>query len=84
MRAKIKGHWFCDNCDDVIFMSYQKTSETNVPCPDCGHLSCNFVPAKLTRKQLGELWFAAAKELVAAAETPELPTQFFEKPSEKI
>lgn len=72
-RPRQKGHWFCNHCDDVVFMAYQRTAEKNVPCPDCGHLACEFVPEKLTRAQLGEKWFDAMKR--AADGTPELPTQ---------
>ena len=69
------GHWFCNNCDDVVFMSYQRTDARAVCCPDCGRIACEWVPDKITRKQLGEVWFGKMRETVAAAETPELPTQ---------
>ena len=70
---KIKGHWFCDNCDDVIFMAYEAITQKNVPCPVCGHLACNFVPMKINRKTLGEYWFAAMHRAVVEACHPELP-----------
>jgi hypothetical protein len=69
---KLKGHWFCDHCDDVVFMSYHFTSSANVPCPVCTHLACNFIPAKITRKILPEDWFREMHLVVAAAKTPEL------------
>ena len=70
---KIKGHWFCDHCDDVVFMSYEGITQVNVPCPVCGHLACNFVLMKINRKTLGEYWFDAMRRRVAEAVNPELP-----------
>jgi hypothetical protein len=80
-----KGHWFCDHCDDIIFMSYQKTDEKNVPCPNCGHLACHFVPAKLSREVLPQSWFDKMRDQVDRATTPELPTQndFGDRPHER-
>jgi hypothetical protein len=72
------GHWFCDHCDDVVFLSYEKITSTNVPCPVCGYLACNFVPARITRNTLGEFWFAKMRE---AVEHPEL---FEKRDYEKI
>lgn len=69
---KQSGHWFCDNCDDVVFMSYEKTSQRNVSCPVCGHLACNFVPAKLSRRRLSVDWFAEMRRVNAEVSTPEL------------
>ncbi len=69
------GHWFCDNCDDVVFMSYERTNSRNVPCPVCGHLACNFIPSKLTRELLAADWFAAMRRAVDEATTPELEDQ---------
>lgn len=74
-----KGHWFCDHCDDIIFMSFERTTQANVPCPVCGHLACNFVPAKLSRKILPTDWFNAMREAVDAATNPELPTSVHHK-----
>jgi hypothetical protein len=68
----LKGHWFCDNCDDIVFMSYEKQTQTDVACPDCGHLAANFVPATVTRKMLPAEWFEAMRKLVDSATTPEL------------
>jgi hypothetical protein len=75
---KIKGHWFCDHCDDVVFMSYENVCALNVPCPVCGHLACNFVPATLSRKRLPADWFDEMRRVVAAAETPDFfaPVRF--------
>lgn len=72
---KSSGHWFCEYCDDVVFMSYQRTNESNVPCPVCGRLACNFVPAKLSRKVLPSEWFDEMRRVVAVAATPELFVQ---------
>lgn len=69
---KLCGHWFCDNCDDVVFMSYEAVTSKNVPCPVCGHLTCNFVPSRLTRKMLPSEWFAEMRRLVDEATTPEI------------
>jgi hypothetical protein len=69
---KTKGHWFCDHCDDIIFMSYQKPDMTNVFCPVCGRLSCHFVPTQLTRKMLGEKFFKALRDSIDAQTTPDL------------
>ena len=66
------GHWFCDHCDDIKFMTFERTSSKNVPCPDCGYLACNFIPAKLSRKILPAEWFEKMREVVAANATPEL------------
>jgi hypothetical protein len=71
--TRTKGHWFCDHCDDVVFMGYEKITETNVPCPRCGHLACNFVPQALSRKMLPAEWFAAMRRAVDEATAPELP-----------
>ena len=75
LPAPSEGHWFCDHCDDIQFMTYERTDQTNVTCPKCGWLACNFVPRKLSRKILPKEWFEAMKELVAEKATPELPTQ---------
>jgi hypothetical protein len=64
---EIKGHWFCDNCDDVVFMTYERRTQGNVCCPVCGHLSCNFIPATLSRKILPAEWFAAMRRVVDEA-----------------
>lgn len=69
-----KGHWFCDHCDDVVFMSYEAITQANVACPRCGHLACNFIPAPITRKMLPAEWFAAMRRAVDEAACPELPT----------
>jgi hypothetical protein len=69
---KSYGHWFCDNCDDVVFMTYERTTQSNVSCPVCGHLACNFIPAKLSRKLLPQDWFKAMHRAVDEATTPEL------------
>lgn len=70
-----QGHWFCDNCDDVVFMAYEKTSVANLPCPACGHLATNFVPSRITREMLGKKWFDAMRGQIDAATTPELYDQ---------
>jgi len=72
---KIHGHWFCDHCDDVVFMSYEKPTAKNVPCPVCSFPACNFVPEKLSRKVLPSEWFDAMRKAVDDAVNPELPTQ---------
>jgi hypothetical protein len=73
---KISGHWFCDHCDDVVFMSYEAVTQNNVPCPVCGHLACNFVPNKISRRVLSASdWFAAMRKAVDEATTPELHVQ---------
>ena len=76
---RIKGHWFCDNCDDVVFMSFEAYTSCNVPCPSCGHLACNFVPATLSRKVLPSEWFSAMRRVVDEAVNPELPTMAHHK-----
>lgn len=68
-----KGHWFCDHCDDVVFMTYERITLPNVACPVCGHLACNFIPAQLTRKMLPAEWFAAMRKVVDEATALELP-----------
>ena len=70
-----KGHWFCDYCDDIVFMSFERWTQTNVPCLKCGRPACNFIPATLSRKVLPADWFNAMRELVNAATNPELPRQ---------
>ena len=77
--ARIKGHWFCDHCDDVIFMAYERIDQRDVPCPACGRLACNFIPEKINRATLGAYWFDAMRR--AADATPELPSQ--ETPANK-
>lgn len=72
---KTKGHWFCDNCDDVVFMAYERITAVNVPCPVCGHLACNFIPAKLSRAVLGAEWFSAMRKAVDDATALELYDQ---------
>ena len=72
MGMTSQGHWFCDHCDDVVFMTYERTSRKDVPCPVCGYLACNFVPAKLSRKMLPADWFAEMHRRVAELETPEI------------
>ena len=74
MKRK-QGHWFCDHCDDVVFLSYERTEMKNIPCPDCGYLACNFVPAKIDRKVLGQWWFDHMKTVAAESATPELYDQ---------
>jgi hypothetical protein len=69
------GHWFCDNCDDVVYMSYEAITQANVSCPVCGHLACNFVPQKLSAKILPAQWFEAMRQKVNESTNPELPTQ---------
>jgi hypothetical protein len=59
-----KGHWFCDACDDIVFMSYEKTEQTNVPCPACGHLACNLIPEKINRQTIGNQWFDKMRDPV--------------------
>jgi hypothetical protein len=71
----MKGHWFCNHCDDVVFMSYERTTAKNVPCPVCGHLACEFVPQTISRKMLPAEWFGAMRRAVDEATGPELPTQ---------
>ena len=66
---KTLGHWFCDHCDDVVFMAYEDTTSRNVPCSSCGHLACNFVPAPLSRSRLPADWFDEMRRVV---EHPEL------------
>jgi hypothetical protein len=73
--ARIKGHWFCDHCDDIVYMSYEAVTQKNVACPVCGHLACNFIPEKLSQKVLPAEWFAAMRRAVDAATNPELPGQ---------
>jgi hypothetical protein len=70
-----KGHWFCDYCDDVVFMSYENRKSVNVPCPVCGRLACNFIPEKISSKILPSHWFAAMRRAVDQATTPELHDQ---------
>jgi hypothetical protein len=72
---KQKGHWFCDHCDDVVFLSYEHPEIKNIPCPDCGHLACNFIPAKISRKILGEWWFDHMRRMAEEKGTPELYDQ---------
>ena len=72
-----KGHWFCDHCDDIVFMTFERRTQTNVPCPVCGHLACNFIPAPITRRMLPAEWFAAMRRAVDEATQPELPTTKF-------
>lgn len=69
----LSGHWFCNHCDDVVFMTYENsTNDKNIPCPACGHLACEFVPNKLTRKQLGEKWFTAMRAAIDENSTPDM------------
>lgn len=69
----LNGHWFCDNCDDVVFLSYENPTRKDVCCPNCGHLACNFIPHKLSRKILPAEWFEAMRRAVDEATNPELP-----------
>lgn len=68
-----RGHWFCTVCDDVVYMTYERTTAKDVPCPSCGHCSCNFVPLKLSRAQIAAGWFDAMRRKVDEATNPELP-----------
>lgn len=70
---KPQVHWFCDQCDDVVFMYYEKITSSNVPCPRCGHLACNFIPHKLSRSMVAADWFNAMRKAVDEATNPELP-----------
>lgn len=72
-QNKKHGHWFCDNCDDVVFMSFENTESKNVPCPVCGHLACNFIPDKLSKRNIHAHWFDKMREAVDKATTPKLP-----------
>ena len=74
---RTSGHWLCNHCDDVVFMSYERITQTDVACPVCGHLACNFVPAKISRQMLPAEWFAAMRRAVDEATQPELPTSKF-------
>lgn len=74
-QARIKGHWFCNRCDDIVFMSYEKITVVNACCPTCGHLACNFIPHALSRKIIPAEWFDAMRRAVADATNPELPDQ---------
>lgn len=76
-----KGHWFCDHCDDIVFMSYERITSKNVPCPVCGHCACNFIPHKISRAVLAAHWFEAMREAVDAATTPEI---FDQRPRHEI
>jgi hypothetical protein len=67
-----KGHWFCDHCDDVVFLTYEKTNQKDVPCPSCGHLAANFIPSQITREILGHAWFDAMRRAVDEATTPDM------------
>ena len=71
---KVKGHWFCDNCDDVVFMTFERVTQHDVPCPVCGHLSCNFIPARLPRRVIAAGWFGEMRRQVDASTNPELIT----------
>ena len=53
-------------------MTYERTNQTNVLCPVCGHLACNFIPAKINRAVLGHEWFEAMRRTVAEAKTADL------------
>lgn len=70
---KTSGHWFCDNCNDIVFMSFERITQKDVPCPVCCHLACNFVPRKITRQILPAEWFEAMRRAVDEATNPELP-----------
>ena len=70
--SKIKGHWFCDHCDDVVYMAYERVTQTDLPCPSCGRSACNFVPSRITRATLGHAWFDAMRKSVDAATTPDM------------
>lgn len=72
---KLNGHWFCDYCDDIVFMSYHGVTERNVTCPSCGHLACNFIPAKLSREVLPADWFDKMRQVAGEDGTGDLPTQ---------
>lgn len=63
---KQPGHWFCDHCDDIVFMSYEDTNKSNVACPSCGFATANFVPNKLSRAVLPAEWFQRMREAVEA------------------
>jgi len=69
----LKGHWFCDHCDDVVFMHYEKPTSKNVPCPCCSFPACNFIPHKLSRSQIAAHWFDEMRKAVDHAVNPELP-----------
>jgi len=74
-----KGHWFCDHCDDIVFMSFERWTQTNVPCPKCGRPECNFIPRTLSREILPAEWFNAMRKLVDQATNPELPSAVHHK-----
>ncbi len=50
MNTTIQGHWYCSYCNDVV--NIQKPvgrydAKQGVRCPDCGHNSANWVPARV-------------------------------------
>ncbi len=71
----MKGHWFCDRCDDVVFMTYEHRTAGMVCCPVCGHIAAHFVPHTLSRSMIAKQWFEQMRAAVDAATTPELYNQ---------
>lgn len=72
---EMRGHWFCDHCDDVVFMTYERKTSGPVPCPNCGRLEARFVPQALNRAVIAQEWFEAMRRAVDNATQPELYVQ---------
>jgi hypothetical protein len=66
------GHWYCEHCEDVVYMSYERVNTSNVLCPRCGCFACNFIPVKLSLHKLAPSLFDEMRRVVAAAGTGEL------------
>jgi hypothetical protein len=73
------GHWYCENCEDVVYMGYEKVHTSNVLCPRCGQFACNFIPKKLSLHKIAPSLFDEMRRVVAEAQTAELFDQRMHK-----
>jgi hypothetical protein len=39
-----KGHWFCDDCNDVVHLRGHGRPDDVERCPVCGRMSATFIP----------------------------------------
>ena len=63
------GHWFCDNCDDVVNIRGRGRPHDVERCPVCGQDAASFIPHKPSpgrrvRPDAAKAWFAEMRRAV--------------------
>jgi len=70
----MRGHWFCDNCYEVVFIPGVGRPDEVERCPACHKLAASFVPdapeprrkpaARHVTAERGREWLAAIRKHV--------------------